>query len=83
MMNEISKDTFEGLDNSSKLNVLFDIAQNAPAHCQKQVDECDSRFDAIEAGVKKWGITHIVLIPWFSMIGGFAAMWAKFKFGGN
>jgi hypothetical protein len=82
-MNEISKETFEGLDNGSKLNVLFDIAQNAPAHCQKQVDDCGIRFAAIESGVKKWGLAHLFLIPPFSFIGGFAAMWAKFKFGGN
>jgi hypothetical protein len=82
-MNEISKDTFKTLDDSSKLNVLFDIVQHAPAHCEKQVADCSQRFDAIEKGVKKWGLAHIFLIPPFSMLGGFAAMWAKFKFGGN
>lgn len=82
-MNEISRETFEKLDVDSKLNVMFDIQTNVQPHCAKQSKACNERFDTIEKNVKRWGVTHVVLIPWFSMVGGFAAMWAKFKFGGN
>ena len=82
-MNEIKKSTFEGMDVDSKLNVLFDLQTNVQPHCARQAEACDSRFDEIEGRVKKWGLTHLFLIPPFSFIGGFAAMFAKFKFGGN
>jgi len=82
-MNEISKETFEKMDVDSKLNVMFDLQTNIQPHCRMQAAACGDRFDVIEKGIRKWGLAHLFIIPPFSFIGGFAAMWAKFKLGGN
>lgn len=82
-MNEISKETFEQMDNSSKLNVLFDLQVNQRPHCARQAEACDTRFKEVEGRVKKWGLTHLFLIPPFSFFGGFIAFLTKTFFGGN
>ena len=83
-MNEIKKETFEGMDVSSKLNVLFDLQTNVAPHCKARAAHCDGRFEELERDVKRWGIAHLFLIPPFSFLGGFIALVAKTKlFGGN
>ena len=63
-MSGITKDTFQGMEVTDKLNVLFDyvhdIAENAPKRvhdrdvkCARQVAECGTQFGNIWKAVKK------------------------------
>lgn len=83
-MNEISKETFEEMDEHSKLNVLYDVMRAQPSYCADRAEKCDARFTVNEKSVRKWGVVHATLVPPFSFLGGFFAMLlAKSKmFGG-
>ncbi len=52
MPNGISKDTFEDMSNASKLNVLFDMANDDIERRQCQIEACQGKFDKLNK--RKW-----------------------------
>lgn len=90
-MSTISRDTFEKMDQDSKLCVLFDYIQDiqcaAPKRvrdrdikCARQTIECMDKFDKISDAQRKTQIVSTGITFIGSFIGGWAAVWTAFKF---
>jgi len=82
-MNGFRRETFEGLETSNKLNVIFDILVSfderlttISTNCPSQYEKCAKRFDVIEK--KKWVNTAASAVGGF--FGGVAAVIGKFIF---
>lgn len=79
----ITKDTFEKMDDSSKLNVLYDyaVATHDESQAMKKIHyehtaDCNKRFKKIE----KRKIVNTGAAAAGGVLGGWSAVWAYFKF---
>ena len=73
--NVITRETFETLNDSGKLGIVFDIVTSIHANCSAQQNTCAQRFDKIEK--RKW--VSVVASAGGGLVGGFIAIISKIK----